>query len=375
MKIGIDATWLKPEKSGGVEAFFKNVMDGLIKLKDENEYVLFVAKDNAEYLSKYFNDNRIKYVICNTYAFKVKQHLIWQNLFQYNILKKNNIKICFFPVYEMPIYKCRKIKCITTIQDIQAYHYPEFFSKFENIWFRIAWQRVLDVADKVVTTTEYTKQDIMKNFRHKNNIEMIHIPVVLKDNEMEEISKLEKKYNITKKEYYYTVCSMHKHKNLISLIKTLKRIKDKQIDNIPTKLVISGVGGPNKEKLLQEIKEMGIEENIVITNFVSNAERNSLMKNCNVFLFSSIFEGFGIPPVEAMELGAKVITTKCTSLPEVTKEKCYYVEDPFSEDEWIKQIINAQNKNSEIINFEEYKETKIAKKYLQLFYQLAKLEK
>ena len=369
MRIGIDVTWLKPKKSGGVEFYLKNLVDGMLSLEDDNEYVLFSAKDNEKDLKEYFNDKRISFVVCNTYAFNVKQHLIWQNLFQYKVLKKNNIDFCFFAVYEMPLYKCKKIKCVTMIHDIQAYHYPEYFSKLENIWFKMGWKKVLKNADEVLTISNYTKEDIKKCFKNKDNINAIYVPVKVDENEMVSFEELEKKYNIKQNEYYYTVSSMHKHKNLITLIKVIKEIKDKNV-NVPCKLVISGVGGPNKENLLKQISELGIEENIVLTNFVSDGEKYSLIKNSNIFLFPSIFEGFGIPPVEAMELGTRVITTKCTSLPEVTKGECEYVDDPFSIEEWIEKIKKSQDLIPKKFEFKEYDKSAIARKYLDLFYEL-----
>ena len=369
MRIGIDVTWLKPKKSGGVEFYFRNLLEGILKLEDKNEYVLFLAKDNIDYIKELFDDSRLIFVECATSAFNVKQHLIWQNLSQYKVLKKNNIDFCFFPVYEMPLYKCRKIKCVTGILDIQAFHYPEYFSKLENIWFKLAWKKDLKIADKIVTITNYSKQDIMNNFKNKDNIQAIYVPVTLKNNEIEDFNIIKDKYKINENEYYYTVSSMHKHKNLITLIKTMEKIKEQDL-KIPNKLVISGVGGPNKEKLLDEIKQMNIEDNIVITDFVSNSERNTLIKHSNCFLFPSIFEGFGIPPVEAMGLGTKVITTKCTSLPEVTQGKCSYVEDALSVDDWIEEIKKIQNQEAKKYEFEEYKDTVIARQYLDLFYEI-----
>lgn len=371
MRIGIDLTWLKPQKSGGVEAYAKNLLDGFIKLEDENEYVLLLAKDNSKYLSNYFQDRRFTKIICNTNAFQVKGHLVWQNLCEYHVLKKNHIDFCFFPVYEMPIYRCKKIKNVTTIHDIQAYHYPEYFSKLENIWFRFAWQRAILCSDKIVAITNYTKQDIMEHFKHKNNIETIYNPVMLKEEEIEDFSTIKETYSIEEKQYYYTVSSMYKHKNLITLINMMQYIKEHNC-NIPNKLVISGVGGPNKETLIKTIKEKGVEENIILTNFVSNEERNTLIRNSNVFLFPSIFEGFGMPPIEAMSLGAKVLTTNCTSIPEVTKGKCNYVENPFDEKEWVNQIEKMQEIEAKKVTFEEYDTKKIARKYLNLFYEIGK---
>ena len=142
---------------------------------------------------------------------------------------------------------------------------------------------------------------------------------------------------------------------------------EKQIPNI---LVISGVGGPQKKDLENIIIEKKLEKNIILTSFVSNEERNALIENSNVFLFPSLFEGFGMPPVEAMMLGTKVITTKCTSLYEVTNGKCEYVEDPLSTKEWINKIKKIQKMESKKYKFKEYDKKHIARQYLDLFYEV-----
>ncbi len=366
MKIGIDMTWLKPKKSGGVESFIRNVLDSFLELPDDNEYILFTAKDNTETLKKYEEDSRVKIVECNTKANDVKKHLIWQNLCQYRILKKNHIRFCFFPVYEMPLYKSKKIKCVTTICDIQAIHYPEYFSKLENVWFRMGWKAVLRNANRVVTISDFSKKDLETHFKHKKNIQRIYIPILLNDEKKCDFKTLSKQYGIKKDAYYYTVCSLHKHKNLMTLIHTIKEIKDKKID-IPNTLVVSGVGGPQKKELEKFIQTEGLEKNIILTSFVSNEERNALIKNSNVFLFPSLFEGFGMPPIEAMMLGARVLTTKCTSLKEVTQDKCSYVKNPTSTKEWISKIKKIQEVKRKKYTFPAYNKKEIARQYLDLF--------
>ncbi|MDD6224057.1 MAG: glycosyltransferase family 1 protein [bacterium] len=369
MKIGIDLTWLKPNKSGGVESYIRNLLDGFLELGDDNKYILLMAKDNYQSFEKYKKDARIETILCNTNANDIKGHLIWQNLHQYNVLKKNKLDFCFFPVYEMPIYKNRKIRCVTTIHDIQAYHYPKYFSKLENIWFKLGWEKAIKNANRIVTISDFTKHDIENHFKHAKNIKRIYIPIVLNDKIKCNFNQLSKKYNIQKNQYYYTVCSLHKHKNLITLINVMEEIikKEKKIPNI---LVISGVGGPQKKELENIIFEKKLEKNVILTSFVSNEERNSLIENSNIFLFPSLFEGFGMPPVEAMMLGAKVITTKCTSLYEVTDKKCEYVEDPLSTQEWINKIKEIQNMESKKYDFTEYDKKHIARQYLDLFYEV-----
>lgn len=63
----------------------------------------------------------------------------------------------FFPVYEMPVFKNRKLKCVTTIHDIQAYHYPEYFPKLENIWYRFGWYMTVKNSDLVIGISDFTK--------------------------------------------------------------------------------------------------------------------------------------------------------------------------------------------------------------------------
>ncbi|WP_419021834.1 glycosyltransferase, partial [Holdemanella sp.] len=89
-------------------------------------------------------------------------------------------------------------------------------------------------------------------------------------------------------------------------------------------------------------------------------------KNCHSFLFPSVFEGFGMPPVEAMLFGTKVITTKCTSIPEVTQNKALYVEDPYRVDDWVKMIRSKEEMGR--LDVGVYAPDKIAKEYLDVLY-------
>lgn len=232
MRIGIDLTWVKPKKSGGVESYIRNLLDGFLQIPDKNTYVLFTAKDNNETFKEYLNEEK---------------------------------KVNF--------------------------------------------------------------------------------------------NELKKQYDI-KKDSYYTVCSLLKHKNLITLINVLEKIVKEKI-NIPNKLVISGVGGFQKEELVKLINEKGLQKNVILTKFVSNEERNCLIENSNVFLFPSLFEGFGMPPVEVIMLGSRVITIKCTSLYEVIKNKYVCVNNAIDTDEYTKKIKYIQNKSKKVIG-----------EYLDLFYKV-----
>ena len=120
------------------------------------------------------------------------------------------------------------------------------------------------------------------------------------------------------------------------------------------------------------IREQNIEDDIIFTSFVDNIERNMLYKNCKAFLFPSVFEGFGMPPIEAMIWGVPVIISASTSLREVTGGIANYVYNPLDYKEWVSKLeMNCKESNKVEVNklISRYECKAIAEKYHELFIQ------
>ncbi len=369
MKIGVDLTFIKPRLTGGIEAYIYNLLSALFEEGSE-EYVLFTACDNYEYFEESFTYPKIEWVKCGTEANRIIHHLLWQNTFQNRKARKHDIDVMFYPSYMMPFFKCSRFKTVTVVHDIQPFHYPEYFPLSQRIWFNIAWRKLLFTADRIVAISDYTKCDLEKSFRHRNNIVTISNPIHIREDEVADFGELSVRYGILKSEYYYTVTSMLKHKNLITLIKMIDKMFNESVSDVPVKLIVSGVDGPSKDTIVKYIANKGLTAQVVLTGFISDEERNALIRNCNTFLFPSIFEGFGMPPVEAIMQGARVVTTRCASLPEVTRGKCLYVDDPYDVDEWISKIREIQSHKPKIEPFYEYQPQVIARQFLELFRSL-----
>ena len=185
-----------------------------------------------------------------------------------------------------------------------------------------------------------------------------------------DFSLLESKYNIRQHEYYYTVVSMLPHKNLVTLLRAMQKVKVEHPSDLCQKLVVSGVNGISRKDIESFIKENHLEGNIILTGYIPDNERNTLIKNTRAFLFPSVFEGFGVPPIEAMMLGTSVITTKCASLYEITEGKATYVDNPYDVDEWIAKLSDINYSKSQKFIFPNYSLEKSSTAYLKLLHEV-----
>ena len=149
-------------------------------------------------------------------------------------------------------------------------------------------------------------------------------------------------------------------------------LRDKM--NNPPKLIISGISAGGSGELPEFISQNGLGKWCIFTGFIPNEERNTLMKHCRLFLFPSVFEGFGMPPIEAKRLGAKVITTKCASIPEVTMDKLSYVDNPYSAEEWAQYVMDSDLIKQNNENYERYNPEIVASQYFSLFQEIIKIK-
>jgi glycosyltransferase involved in cell wall biosynthesis len=296
----------------------------------------------------------------------VIKRILWQNINLSKFVLKNGAIQCLEPVYSKPILFSNKVKFVTVIHDLEALHYPRNHSVLTNIWLRLSWFNTVRTSSHIIAISNFVRNDIINRYNiDPNKITTIYNPIAINSSEKVEFSKICKNYNIEFRNYYYTVSKLNPHKNLSSLIKVFGEIKKRRIKTIPCKLLISGVNGGMAKELNDLAKEYSLTEEIILTGYVENDVRNTLCANAKAFLFPSIFEGFGMPPVEAMCLGTPVITTKRASIPEVTQNSAKYVQNPYDVGEWIDNLVRDDERATSF-NAQLYFPKVIAEKYLKI---------
>lgn len=338
-KFAIDLTWVRQGIVGGTEAYIRNLLDGIAQTgRTDFVAVLLLAQDNYDAFRKYGAYTCYRLIKCGTQARSRWKRVIWQNVRMGRLLRRLQTDTCFEPVYGKPFAGGRGIRYYTTIHDLQALHYPQYFSTFRKIWMRISWWNTVKTSEKIFAISDYVKQEITKHYRMDPDRIIVIYNAVCLSSDRECSKDVLKQYGIKTKQYYYTVSSLLPHKNLRTLVMAMSVLKEKKQEFF-FPLLVSGVGGKKEKKKLDAlIREKKLEKDIIFTNYISNEDRNELYRNCKAFLFASVYEGFGMPPVEALVSGALVITTDRASIREVTAGLALYVKDPYDPEEWAEMI-------------------------------------
>lgn len=363
-KIAVDLLWLRPRQVGGTEFYIRNLLDGFRKLEEPFHLILLVSGDNRDTFVHYTEDERFTLLEADIVSANIGKRILWQFFCENRFLRKNGVSKCFIPVYCRPLLN-GGITYVNTIHDLQAAHYPQYHPFYEVAYSKLCWWLDSHFSKHIIAISDWVKEDIKARYHVKEErITTIYNPIVAEKSQTVPFSILQKKYGVEEKEYYYTVSQMIPHKNLETLLKVMMRIKERSID-LPKKLLISGVNSAARKELERQIKERRLENEVILTGFVENEERNTLYRYCRAFLFPSVFEGFGMPPVEAMLFGSIVVTTDRSSIPEVTQGKANYVSEPYDADAWIQVMKNPEDHIAEF-DFDAYDQMKLAKRYYNL---------
>lgn len=316
MKIGID---ISPTL---------NIRGSQNKVRGAGKYIQLL-KENLQKFDK-----------VNTYIFFNKDEALPKDL-----------DVVHYPYFDpffltLPVYS--KIKSVVTVHDIIPILYPQHFPA--GIKGRGKWhiqKQLLKRVNAIITDSECSKKDITHEIGHANSVHVVPLSISSTFKKMtissKEKEKILKKYDIPDKFLLY-VGDATWNKNLPALISAVKNL-DIPIVLVGKALSISDAEvNPWNQSLKEVIEETRDDKRFIKVGFVPEDELVLLYNLAKVFVFPSLYEGFGLPVLEAMSSGCPVVTTKSGSLEEVGGDGVYYV-DPKSSDSiknGIEQVLNSQ---------------------------------
>ncbi len=310
--IYINGKFLTQKKTGS-QRFAYEMTSGLVNMYGKDACVLVPNQQlNDDYNVDGFQIRRIG---------KLKS-ILWEQFDLPIFLYKNGSELLINFVNVAPVfYKNQFI----SILDMSVFINPKWFNKAFYYYYKILWPIIAKNSQKILTLSTCSKNDIVKLLSVPDEkVSIVYCGVskqfLDKQNPYTDNDAILNRFNLKKSEFFLCVSSLDPRKNFIRLLKAYSEIND----NKPP-LVI--VGSEGRVFANDELKSIISEStNIILTGYITDTELTYLYNSSYCFLYPSLYEGFGMPPLEAMAAGCPTIVSNTSSLPEVCGDASLYVE-------------------------------------------------
>jgi glycosyltransferase involved in cell wall biosynthesis len=352
MRIGINVSWMKPGDTGGMEWYIRELIYHLAQIDLQNEYVLvlapinhktfrlpgprwkkivFTGDDNTPMDFKYITHDlapdhgwvyklaRKGYYFLHNFGTRT-----WQGKFA-DLIKEQRIDIWFCPlIYALPLET--DVPIVNTIPDLQHEHFPEFFNEAELAFRSIGFQYSCMAATATIGISQNTANDIVRLYGIDQG-KVFAIPLALEHSfeiSRQEIDRLvgqvRIKYRVDR-DYVYFPANGWPHKNHVKLVEAMHYVREKGCD---LDLILTGVEFDLLDRFSDVLKRYDLGKRVRHLGYVDRLDVIGLYGGAKMLAFPSLFEGFGLPLLEAMYIGTPVVCSRIGSLPEVGGDAVVY---------------------------------------------------
>lgn len=336
MKIGIDASRAFIKNRTGIEEYsFQVIKDLMDKLKD-HRVVLYIKPGQRSTVNGYQIPDNWKFKIIYFPYLWTQIGLSLEMLF-------HPVDVLFIPAHTVPCIHPKNT--VVTIHGLEYEFYPNSYSFLERLYMRCVIKNSCRWAKKIIAVSENTKKDLITLYKvPENKISVIYEGVDIKKQETE--NREQEKLN----KYLLFIGRLEERKNICGIIEAFEILKEKY--KIPHKLILAGKSGYGWNKIESQISNLKNKEEVILKGFVSEEEKWEMLKNADVFLFPSFYEGFGLPIIEAQSVGVPVVASNVSSIPEITGSSAILVNPhkPQEIAEATYRFISDNNFRNDIIN-------------------------
>lgn len=319
MKIGIDATFIGTENPTGLAVYTRNVVNELAKLHED--IVLWTAAETGFALP----GERVRSVLREFAFLGQKRFMIrplWMELFFPGLLRSEGVDVLYSTVPGGMMH-C-PVPHVVTVHDLTPIVYPEDHPRSVRWNYCKRLPKILARSAAVIADSEHTKLDIVSHYGlDPNHIKVISLGYDAANFRPVNDDSTLARYGLSRGEYLVAVGSANRRKNLETLIAAFSRVNDR----IPHQLVLAGPISPSQEQSLRDIaKQHRTEDRLIFTGYIPDADLPVIYNGAAMFAYISLYEGFGLPVLEAMACGVPVIASNTTSIPEVAGNAAFLVE-------------------------------------------------
>ena len=374
MRIGIDARFYGP-KCKGLGRYTQKLIENLELIDHKNEYIIFLRKEMwNEYMPQ---NHKFKKVLADFRWYSLPEQIFFPIL-----IRRQKLDLMHFLHFNVPILYFGKF--IVTIHDLILRHFPTHHAStlgpiryfFKNLSYRIVIWLAIKRAEEIIAVSIYVKNDITKNFSvNSDKISVIYEGVDIKAENKEKLrmKNFELKQGI-QKDYLLYVGNAYPHKNLERLIRAFGILINKYKQNLQLILVGEKDYFYKRLKSFVDYQPLFVRQNIIFTGFVSDEYLSVLYQGASIYIFPSLCEGFGLPPLEAMNFGVPVVSSDATCLPEILGNAAFYFEARNAENisKAIIEVLSNKHLQENLIQngykqIKKYYWKKMAKKIIRIY--------
>lgn len=346
MKIGIDASRYKHTEATGVEWYSWHIINGLIKKifdkkkgpevenPDEgqspgqrDELVLY-SREKLE--TEVSTADDLQGPVTNKI---LPGRRLWTLKTLSGEMRKSPPDVLFVPSHILPLSLPKK--SVITIHDVAFRHLPKSYSFSQYHYLNWSTKFAVKKAAKIIVPSEATKEDLIRFFQCDPDKAVViphgfSAPPPIDEDKIISESPIFKYFGISKSSpYVLFVGRLESKKNLSRLVEAFAKFSEKHQDY---RLILAGKRGVGFEQILKTVNGLDMTHKVIMPGYITEEEKAVLYKNAGIFAFPSLYEGFGLPLLEAFHYGKPVLCSNVSALPEVGGEAVHYV-DPLKIEE------------------------------------------
>jgi len=355
--IGIDARMYRSSVAG-IGRYSQNLIKNLLEIDKKNRYVFFMTSDDIKEVNPKSEIRNQKHKIVEV---DIPHYSLAEQTKMPDIIAKEYCDLMVFLNTNYPVRY--RGKFIVVIHDLTLYFFPKTARKtgfLREKAFNFVLKSAVKKSTKIITDSENTQNDILKVF-HPNPKKIVVIKLAADDKTFvdaseKNIERIKNQFKIDTPMILY-VGQFRAHKNIAHLVKAFDIIRKKT----PAKLVLVGKPDPNYQELVETIDKSPYKSDIIMPGFVSDEDLTAWYRIATCYVFPSLYEGFGLPGLEAMMAKTAVVSSNHSSLPEIYGEAALYFnpEKPDEMAEKIERVLTDENLRQSLIK----KGSEMIKKY------------
>lgn len=317
MKIGIEGRTLQGRRYG-VARYTMNLLRHFLEIDPDNEYVVYLSED-IEPLG--FSGDRLRLEVVGSERIP----LVWRHIHLPLAMRRERVDVHFSPSYFLPLFKV--CPYVDVVHDLSFKAHPEWFTRDRRMKFDDLFWRFVKKAERIITVSEHSKGDVVRFL----GVDPARVSVIYEaaDERFEPVrdeallAPVRRKYGLDDG-FLFTAGSIHTRRNLERLIEAVGRA-GRELGASPMLFIL---GTPAQFSPPVDIAgataSAGLDGKVIHREYVSEEDMLLLYNACGMFVYPSIYEGFGLPVIEAMACGAPVACSNVTSLPEVGGDAVEY---------------------------------------------------